>query len=103
MFEKFFGPKTPENKKETLEKIANSILGRGVNKPNIYLAFQALREKVAGDKLSSEFSDDVLLDIVENQAFVNVSAIEDSMYGGANTTNQLISQEIQSLREEIKQ
>lgn len=106
MFENFFGPKTPEQNEEILRKTAEKVFKRGVNKATIYLALQALEQKVEDLKKKNnstplDITNDYLLNIVRNEALMASSAIEDAMYGGANNTNQLIKEEIESLREEL--
>jgi hypothetical protein len=99
MFEKFFGPKSPEEVEKSLELLASKEFEIGVNGPSMFHAFNAVREenRAKGFGLTNNH----LLNIVRDCAISNASSIEDSMYGGHEQTLANINSEIEKLRQEL--
>lgn len=100
MFEKFFGPKSEEEKEKELFEVASRELEMGVNGPAMFHAFNAVREE--NKKRGFGFTNNHLLNVVIREcAFGHVSEIEDAVMGGREQVYKNIDTQIEILRQDL--
>lgn len=98
MFERFFGPKSEEQKEGDLYEAANKEFDvqPGVNSVSMFHAFNAVRKE--NEEKNYGFTNNRLLNIVKDCALSHASPMEDIVMGGREQVNQNIYDEIEKLR-----
>lgn len=104
MLEKFFGqkPKGPEEVERIVTKIVSKEFSSfGVNEPAIHNAFKAARAE--NEQKGFGLTNNHLLNIIKECAHGQSSAIEDTMYGGAEQTFANINAAIENIRKSLSE